>query len=107
MSDVKTDPKKGVKVSIAGRSFTIACNDSERAILDAASHLVETKLEQVQNTGKIVGMDRCAILVALNLASELLIQRGEESKIGKLETKIASIKEKIDAAIQEQNQLSL
>lgn len=102
-----SEPKKGVKVDIQGRQFVIACNEEERSILDAASSLVESKIAQVQTSGKIVGMDRCAILVALNLASELLVQRDKEKDLGELESKISNLKLKIDAAIQEQNQMSL
>lgn len=99
--------KKGIKVDIQGRQFVIACNDEEHSILDAAATLVEQKLEQVQTSGKIAGMDRCALLVSLNLASELLIQQGKEKDLADVELKIASMKEKVDAAIQEQNQMSL
>ncbi len=102
-----SESKKGVKVDIQGRQFVIACNEEEHAILDAAASLVESKLEQVQASGKVVGMDKCAILVALNIASELMLLENKGKNLGEVEARVAALKQKIDAAIQEQNQMSI
>lgn len=97
----------GVKVSIMGREFSVACKDDQRhALSEAAVHL-DNKMREIHKSGKIIGMEKCAIMAALNITHELLtlkIQDGESEKMGEM---VFSILEKIDVAIQEQHQLSI
>jgi cell division protein ZapA (FtsZ GTPase activity inhibitor) len=64
---------KPVDVSIMGREFTVSCTDEEReGLLNAVSYL-DKKMHDIRDSGKVVGLDRIAIMAALNLSHELLI----------------------------------
>jgi len=63
---------KSVDVEIMGREFTIACSDDERQdLLDAVSYLAK-KMHDIRDAGKVVGLERIAIMAALNLSHEVL-----------------------------------
>ena len=98
---------KGTKISLGGRSFMIACEEDKKPILAAAVDLVEDKLDEVQRNGKVIGLDRCALLAALNIASELLQEQTQIEGSGDLNSQLQRMTTKIDAAIDEQNQLSI
>ena len=97
----------GVKVSIMGREFSVACKEDQRnALSEAAIHL-DDKMREIHKSGKIIGIEKCAIMAALNITHELLTlktQDGETEKLGKV---VFDILEKIDVAISEQQQLSI
>jgi cell division protein ZapA len=100
MSDVK-----GVEVSIMGREFTISCPTEEReGLLNAVSYL-DKKMCDIRDSGKVVGAERVAIMVALNLAHELLTTRSGGVDVGGMKGKIAKMQAMVDGAIAEQNKL--
>jgi cell division protein ZapA len=64
-------------VSILGRDYRIACEESEReALLRAVSHL-DARMREIRDAGMVTGIDRIAVMAALNLANDLLRERTE------------------------------
>jgi cell division protein ZapA len=62
-------------VSLLGREYKVACKDSERAELLDAVALLDRRMRDIRDGGKIVGTDRIAVMAALNLAHDLLRAR--------------------------------
>jgi len=62
-------------VALLGREYKVACKDSERAELLDAVALLDRRMRDIRDAGKIVGTDRIAVMAALNLAHELLRER--------------------------------
>jgi len=60
-----------VEVNLMGRSFTIRTDDAPESVLAAAS-LVQERVDDIRQMGSTVASDRLLMLVALNLAGELL-----------------------------------
>jgi len=99
--------KHGLKVSIMGREFSVACEeDQQSALAEAAIHL-DRKMREIQKSGKIIGIERCAIMAALNITHELLDQQRRNSEFTDIGGRLRALQEKIDLAMQEQKQLSL
>jgi cell division protein ZapA len=64
-------------VSILGRDYRIACEEDERdALLQAVAHL-DSRMRDIRDAGKISGIDRIAVMAALNIANDLLRERKE------------------------------
>ncbi len=63
--------------SILGRDYRIACQESERAELVEAVALLDGRMREIRDTGKVAGVDRIAVMAALNLAHDLLRERKE------------------------------
>lgn len=62
-------------VSLLGRDFKVACKESERAELGDAVALLDRRMREIREGGKIVGAERIAVMAALNLAHDLLRER--------------------------------
>lgn len=66
-----------INIQLLGRSYRIACPLEEAdCLLDAANYL-DQQLEQARRSGRIVGTDRLTLMVALNLAAEVVQLRGQ------------------------------
>lgn len=61
------------EVHILGRDYAIACPRENMVALDKAAYLLDQKMRQIQGSGKIVGVERIAVMAGLNLAHELLL----------------------------------
>ena len=96
---------KAVDVSIMGREFAVACSEEEREGLMTAVGYLDKKMREIRDTGKVVGVERIAIMAALNLTHELLTMRSDGFDIGDLKRRIVSMQEQIDEAVAEQDNL--
>ena len=71
-----TDRTTRVSVRILEKEYQVACLPEERSeLLDSAEYL-NVKMREIRDAGNIVGLDRIAVMAALNLAHELLKLRG-------------------------------
>ena len=62
-------------VHLLGRDYKIACKEDERAdLLDAVAFL-DKRMREIRGAGKTAGVDRIAVMAALNIANELLRER--------------------------------
>ncbi len=96
---------KTVDVTIMGREFSVACSDEERqGLLDAVNYL-DKKMHEIRDSGKVVGVERIAIMTALNLSHELLNTKSGDVDIGDYKRRINAMQSQIDEAIAAQNKL--
>jgi cell division protein ZapA len=96
---------KTVDVTIMGREFTVACTDEERqSLLDAVNYL-DKKMHDIRDAGKVVGVERIAIMTALNLSHELLNTKTGDVDIGDYKRRISLMQNQIDEAIKPQADL--
>ena len=88
-------------------NVTILGKDQQDALI-ASARMVHQNMEKIRNTGKVVGVDRIAVMAALNIAHELLsLQQDESQDIKKVNEKISLLKERVSAFINEDRQLEL
>jgi len=93
MSDIK-----GVDVSIMGRNFTVSCTDEERPGLINAVNFLDKKMRDIRDSGKVIGVERIAIMTALNLAHELLNSKSGNVDTGDIKRRITIMLDQIDQA---------
>jgi cell division protein ZapA len=62
-------------ISLLGREYKVACRESERAELIDAVALLDRRMREIRDGGKIAGAERVAVMAALNLAHDLLRER--------------------------------
>jgi cell division protein ZapA len=97
-----------VSVRLLDREYQVACPADERAdLLDSAEYL-DAKMREVRDSGKVVGLDRIAVISALNLANELIkLQRHGTATDGDLGGRLRSLRERVEAALERGQQLEL
>jgi cell division protein ZapA len=91
MSDIK-----GVDVNIMGRDFTVSCTDEERPGLINAVNFLDKKMRDIRDSGKIIGVERIAMMAALNLAHELLNSKSGTVDVGDFKRRITNMQDQID-----------
>jgi len=62
-------------ITILGREFKVACKEREREELSEAVALLDKRMREIRDAGKVTGTDRIAVMTALNFAHELLRER--------------------------------
>lgn len=83
-------------LTIMGREFTVSCTDEERAgLLEAVSYL-NKKMQDIRDTGKVIGVERIAMMAALNLSHELLHTKTGDIDIGDYKRRISAMQSRID-----------
>jgi len=89
-----------VAVNILDREFLIGCTAEERAGLIAAAGYLDGKMREVRGSSRTQGVDRIAVMAALNIAHELLQARqNNDSESGALAQHLQAMRTKLDAAL--------
>ena len=89
---------KAVDVNIMGREFTVSCTEEERPGLMNAVDFLDKKMRDIRDGGKIIGVERIAIMAALNLSHELLNAKSGNIDVGDIKRRISQMQDQIDKA---------
>lgn len=97
---------KGVDISIMGRKFRVACGDNEqKELLEAVAYL-DRKMREIRDQGKVVGLERIAIMAALNVTYELLTLRlADGFDIAEFKRRMTHMRAALDRALTDQEKL--
>lgn len=87
---------KGVDVNIMGRDFTVSCTDEERPGLINAVNFLDKKMRDIRDSGKVIGVERIAIMTALNLSHELLNSKSGDVDVGDIKRRLTLMQDQID-----------
>ena len=103
-----TERTSRVSVRILEKEYQVACLPEERSeLLDSAEYL-NVKMREIRDGGNIVGLDRIAVMAALNLAHELLKLRGRGDAVDTdVSQKIRQLRERVESALSRGQQLEL
>jgi cell division protein ZapA len=59
-------------VAIMGREFRVACPEEEKESLLHAVAFLDRKMREIRDQGKVIGLERIAIMAALNITHDYL-----------------------------------
>ncbi|HXG28339.1 MAG TPA: cell division protein ZapA [Nevskiales bacterium] len=65
-------PQNSVTVRILEHEYQVQCPENERESLLAAAEYLNQRMNAIRKKGKALGMERIAVMTALNMAAELL-----------------------------------
>lgn len=89
-----------VSVRILEKEYFIACPYEERSALLDSAEFLNARMREVRDSGKVVGLDRIAVLVALNLTNELLQIKGRDTKAeNETGARVKNMRERVEAAL--------
>lgn len=97
---------KGLQINIMGREFRVACaEDEQKGLLEAVDYL-NRKMSEIRDNGKVIGLERIAIMAALNIAHEFLSTKvGASFDMAEIKRRMNSMNSLIDQAMAEQSKL--
>jgi cell division protein ZapA len=100
---------KQVPVRILGKEYMIACAADEMDELLESARLLDRKMREIRDSGKVIGTERIAVMTALNMAHEL-VKCGSTKRLADpaLQERLLALQERIDNVLaQEDRQLKL
>ena len=97
-----------VSVRVLEKEYQVACPVDERSdLLDSAEYL-NGKMREIRDAGNVVGLDRIAVMAALNIANELLkIKKSDVSGQPEVGTRVRQLRERVETALAQGQQLEL
>ncbi len=96
---------KGLQINVMGREFRVACPENEqKGLLEAVAYL-NKKMGEIRDNGKVIGLERIAIMAALNIAHELLATKVGGFDIAELKRRMESMETLLDQAMHDQSKL--
>ena len=101
---MSADPK-ALQVNVMGREFRVACpEDEHKELLEAVDYL-NRKMDEIRDNGKVIGIERIAIMAALNIAHELLSTKVGGFDLAALKRRMQSMETTLDQALRDQSKL--
>lgn len=86
-----------VHVRILDKDYQVACPPEERSALIESAQILDQRMRQIKSSGGVIGLERIAVMAALNLSHELLqaktsgaAQTIDSSVINRMQEKIES-----------------
>lgn len=94
-----TDKAINTSIDILGKTYSIRCPEAEVSSLKNAAEFLNTKMLEVQESGKAINLERIAIITALNIAYQFLEQnQNKASLVDKINQRIHSLQDKLSKA---------
>ncbi|HKA39154.1 MAG TPA: cell division protein ZapA [Burkholderiales bacterium] len=97
---------KGLQINVMGREFRVACPENEQKELLEAVDYLNKKMSDIRDNGKVIGLERIAIMAALNIAHELLSTKVGGFDMASIKRRMQHIETMLDQAIRDQSRPS-
>lgn len=99
-----------VTVKILDKDYQVACPEEQEMALISSAKYLDKQMRSIRETGKVIGLERIAVMAALNISYELLqgaesgeARGGDAPEPGAVE----SLNRKLDDALYQLRQLEI
>jgi len=96
--------KNLLTVTILDKEYRIACNKGEEEDLLSSAKFLNSRMNDIRKSGKVIGTERVAVMAALNIAHELLTHQGNDYSTA-TEQRIQNLRERVEVALNNTKQL--
>jgi len=104
-----------VTVNILDKEYQVACPEEQQSELVVSASYLDKQMRSIRDTGKVIGLERIAVMAALNISHELL-QASEQDSLSTEPTPgtsdaptgaISQLESKIDDALYQLRQMEI
>ena len=97
MDKTKSEP---ISVAILDREYQFACQPEERKALREAAVFLDERMRSIKGSGRLMSLERIAVMTALNLSDELLrLQKNERHRQENVDNRIRMLVDELDDAL--------
>ncbi len=97
-----------VSVRILDKEYQVACPAEERTDLLDSAEILNNKMREIRDSGRIVGLDRIAVMAALNMANDLIHAKARDQELeGGVSDRLKLISDRVDNVLSGAQQLDL
>jgi cell division protein ZapA len=95
-----------VSVRILDKEYRVSCGQDEKDGLLDSARMLDQRMREIRQSGRVIGVDRIAVMAALNIAYELIkIQQNQVQGQEDLDRRLRSLQDRIGDALAMQHQL--
>lgn len=88
-------------VRILDREYRIACPEDEQQALRESAGYLDRQMREIRDQGGIVGLDRIAVIAALNIANEFLgADRREKALDEGVGERVSRMRRRVDETLE-------
>lgn len=103
-----TEQYTQVSVRILDKEYQVACPMSERTDLLDSAEILDNKMREIRDGAGIVGLDRIAVMAALNLANDLRRAEARDRVLeGDVSDRLKLISDRVESVLGDSRQLDL
>ncbi|MBT8086593.1 MAG: cell division protein ZapA [Gammaproteobacteria bacterium] len=96
-----------VSVRILDKEYQVACPQNERTELLDSAEILNAKMREIRDSGRVVGLDRIAVMAALNMAHELIHAHARDQILeGDVSNRLKLISDRVENALSDTQQLN-
>jgi cell division protein ZapA len=97
-----------INVKILEKEYQISCPADERKSLVDSAEMLNLKMREIRDSGKVVGLDRIAVMAALNMANELLHAKAKDQALeGDVGSRLRLLSDRVETVLGSNQQLEL
>ena len=98
-----------VSVDILDKEYQVACPPDEELALTQAARYLDQHMRDIRSTGKVIGLERVAIMAALNISHELLALKSGDSPIetNEEQERLSTLNSRLDEVLYQLRQLEI
>ncbi len=98
---MQSNDDNNVAITLLDKEFLIHCPEEAQAELLRSARLLDQRLREIKTGGRVFGMERIAVMAALNLSHELL---QKERELNSLKQAAARLENRINGVLQQSGQ---
>lgn len=92
-----------ISVTILDREYQFACPPEERTALKEAAAYLDERMLSIKGEGRLMALERIAVMTALNLSDELLkLQKLEKHRKQTVDSRIRMLADELEDALEDQ-----
>lgn len=95
-----------MNVKILGKDFQVSCPADEQDELAKAAEQLDMRMREIRESGKVIGLERIAIMAGLNITNEFL-QAKDQVEGKETSNLLKKINRKLDNALQSAKQMEI
>jgi cell division protein ZapA len=88
-----------VIIRILDREYQVHCPPEEQDALIKSSRVLDQRMRDIRKSGQVIGLERIAVMAALNLTYDLLRAQGQAADTEILDREIKRLNDKLDSAL--------
>lgn len=79
---------KTVRITILNKDYQVSCEAGEVAALQRSASFLDQKMREMKENSNVIGLDRLAVMAALNLTNDLLTQSDQAQQLNTRQSEI-------------------
>ncbi len=97
-----------VTVKILDKEYQVNCPADEVDALTSSASYLDKQMRTIRESGRVFGLDRIAVMAALNITNEYINNRESSSSTqGLVDEKVSNLAERVSQALADHKQLRL